>query len=164
MPQIEQIAATYASQIFWLLLIFGLVFFIVGKGMVPKVMSTIDLRDKRISDDLDAADAARAQADREEEAWRKRENDNRAQAQALLSGAKADAGARTEKHLAAAQARIDERMAEAEARIEAARNSAANQIEDVAAEATQNIVLRIAALNITGFEARHAVKEAMTHG
>src|SRR3546814_2548724 len=67
MPQISQLAATYSSQIFWLLLIFGFVFFAIGLGMFPKVESTVDARDKRISDDLEAAKAASARADRSEE-------------------------------------------------------------------------------------------------
>ena len=37
MPQIAQLAETYASQIFWLLLIFGFVYFVIGRGMVPRV-------------------------------------------------------------------------------------------------------------------------------
>ena len=64
MPQIEQLAATYASQIFWLLVFFGVVFFVIGRGAVPKVLSTMDGRDKQIADDLAAAEAARAAAER----------------------------------------------------------------------------------------------------
>ena len=62
MPQISQLAATYASQIFWLLLTFGFVFFVIGLGMVPKVQGTIDSRDKSVADDLAAAEAARTGA------------------------------------------------------------------------------------------------------
>ena len=164
MPQIEQIAATYASQIFWLLLIFGLVFFVVGKGMVPKVMGTVDMRDKRIADDLTAAETARREADEQEEAWRKRENDNRARAQALIAEAKADAAGQTERAVAEAQSRIDEQLAAAEARIDASRRNAATEIENVATEATQDIVKRIAALNVSQAEAHNAVKEVMVRG
>ena len=91
MPQIEQIAATLSSQVFWLLVFFGLTFLVVGLGMVPKIMGTVDLRDKQIADDLAAAQAARDAADSEEEAWRKRENDNRAAAQDVIAKAKAKA-------------------------------------------------------------------------
>ncbi|MBA4353454.1 MAG: ATPase, partial [Novosphingobium sp.] len=42
MPQIEQLATTYASQVFWLLVFFGIIFFVIGRGMVPKVMATMD--------------------------------------------------------------------------------------------------------------------------
>ena len=85
MPQIAQLAETYSSQIFWLLVIFGLVFFIVGRGMVPRVMQTVELRDQQIADDLAAAQAARDAADQQEAAWRSRENADRAQAQALVA-------------------------------------------------------------------------------
>ena len=58
MPQIAQIAETYASQIFWMLLTFGFVFFVIGQGMVPKVQATADAHDAKITGDLDAAKAA----------------------------------------------------------------------------------------------------------
>ena len=48
MPQISQIAATYASQIFWLLITFSILYFGVGKMMVPRVIATVDAREGRI--------------------------------------------------------------------------------------------------------------------
>ena len=102
MPQIEQIAATYASQIFWLLVTFGIVYFLIGKAMVPKVLSTVDARDRRIADDLAAAEAARAEADRTEEAWRVEMDQARAAAQAETTAAKARATAAMETQVKAA--------------------------------------------------------------
>jgi len=164
MPQIAQLAATYSSQIFWLLVIFGLVFFVIGRGMVPKVMDTVALRDRQIADDLAAAEAARNQADAEEEAWRQRENENRAEAQALIAKAKADAAAASEKKLAAAQKKVDARLTEAEERIAAARSQALAEIEDVAAEAAQDIVVRLAGVKVTKPSASAAVKKVLAHG
>jgi F-type H+-transporting ATPase subunit b len=164
MPQIAQLAETYSSQIFWLLVFFGFVFLVVGRGMVPKVMATVAERDGQIAADLAAATAARAQADAEEEAWRKRENDNRAAAQALVAKAKAEAAAASEKKLAAAQKRLDTKLAEAEAEISAARTSALAEIEDVAVEAAQDIVHRLAGVKVTKPAAKSAVKEAMANG
>lgn len=164
MPQIAQLAETLSSQIFWMLVIFGLVFFIVGRGMVPKVMDTVAQRDRQITDDLAAAQAARDAADREEEAWRRRENENRAQAQALINSAKAEAGADSEKTLAAAQHKIDARLAEAESRVGAARASASAEIESVASEAARDIVHRLAGVEVEPAMADAAVKEAITHG
>lgn len=164
MPQIAQLAETYSSQIFWVLVFFGLIFFVIGKGMVPKVMDTVAQRDKQIGDDLAAAEAARKQADAEEEAWRIKENANRAEAQALIARAKADAAAATEKKLAAANAEIEKTLAEAEARISQARSSALGEIEDVASEAAQDIVRRLAGVEVASDAAQSAVKEAMSHG
>lgn len=163
MPQIAQLAETYASQIFWLLIFFGAVYFIVGRGMVPKVLATVEQRDSQIAADLAAAEAARAAADAEEEAWRARENANRAAAQETVAKAKAEAAAASEKKLAAAQAGIDARVAEAEAAIAAARSSALAEIEDVAVEAAQDIVHRLAGVKVTKPAAKAAVKEAMSH-
>ncbi len=164
MPQIEQLATTYSSQIFWLLVIFGLVFFVIGRGMVPRVMETVGQRDTQIGDDLAAARAARDQADEEEEAWRKRENANREAAQVILAEAKADAAAKNEKTLATAQKRIDEQLAEAEQRIGTARAGALAEIQTVAADATQDIVRRLAGVTVTEAAAKSAVKEAMHNG
>ncbi|RKF19242.1 DUF390 domain-containing protein [Altericroceibacterium spongiae] len=164
MPQIAQLADTYSSQIFWLLVFFGLVFFIVGRGMVPKVMDTVSMRDKQISDDLSAAEAARNEANAQEEAWRKRENENRAQAHALVHDAKTKAAHETEQKLAAAQEKIDARLAEAEARIEAARADAASEIQSVASDAAQDIVMRLTGMQIAKDNASAAVKKAMIHG
>ena len=45
MPQIDQIADVYASQLFWLVIFFGAIFVVVGLGMLPKIQATIDARD-----------------------------------------------------------------------------------------------------------------------
>lgn len=164
MPQIAQLAETYSSQIFWLLIIFGLVFFVVGRGMVPKVMDTVAQRDEQIASDLAAAQAARDAADQQEAAWRQRENENRAEAQALVNKAKADAAAKTEKKLAAAQKKIDARLGEAEQRIAAARSEAAAELETVATEAAQDIVARLAGVKVTKTTASAAVKKALANG
>lgn len=164
MPQIAQLAETYSSQIFWLLVFFGITFFLIGRGMVPKVMGTVALRDQQISDDLAAAQGARDAADEQEEAWRERENENRAEAQALIAEAKANAAAKAEKKLSAAQKRLDTKLAKAESEIEAARIDAMAEIEDVAAEATQDILVRLAGAKVDKRSARAAVKKALAHG
>lgn len=161
MPQIAQLAETYASQIFWLLIFFGFTFFVIGRGMVPKVLATVGQRDQQIADDLAAAQAARDKADAEEEAWRVRENENRAAAQKLVAEAKAEAARKSEKTIAAAQKRLDTKLAEAEDRIAAARAEAMAEVETVATEAAQDIVARLAGVKVTKPAAAKAVKEAL---
>ena len=164
MPQIAQLLDTWSSQVFWTLIFFGITFFLIGRGMVPKVMETVGMRDKQIADDLAAAQAARDEADGQEEAWRERENANRAQAQSLIADAKAKAAASSEKKLTAAQKRIDTKLEKAEADIGAARDSAMAEIEDVALEATQDIVSRLAGTKVDKRSARAAVKKALANG
>jgi F-type H+-transporting ATPase subunit b len=161
MPQISQLAATYASQIFWLLLTFGLVFLVVGRGMLPKVQKTIGDRDASIQGDLAAAAAARDAADRAEEAWQQREQANRERAQALLAEARAKAAKASETTLGAANQAQADKVAAAEASIREATTRAVAEIEGVAAEAAQAIVARVSGAQVSADEARAAVQKVM---
>lgn len=161
MPQIEQVPLTYASQIFWLLLTFGLTFVIVGLGILPKVSGTMDARDKSVADDLAAAEAARAAADHAEETWRAQENAAREAARKRLAEARAQGQAQTDAALASANAEIEGRVTAAEARIAGASAAAAGEIESVATDAARDIVARLSGVSVTSAEAAQAVKAAL---
>jgi F-type H+-transporting ATPase subunit b len=161
MPQIAQLAETWSSQIFWMLIFFGFIFFVIGRGMVPKVMATVETRDRQIASDLAAAEAARAAADAEEEAWRAQANRQRAEAQALIAKAKLEAAQASETRLAKAHTKLDAKLAEAEAQIAQARSGALKEIEKVAAEVAGDIVTRVAGLTVDAKAATAAVKEAL---
>ena len=163
MPQISQLAATYSSQIFWMLLIFGAVFFLVGRGMAPRVIATMEGRDQQIAADLAAAEGARRDADAQDDAWRTQANSQRATAQAMISAAKTDAAKAAEARLSAAGAVADARLTEAESRIAAARDGALGEIETLAAEAAADIAARVAGLSVNADAARAAVKDVL-HG
>lgn len=161
MPQIEQILTTYASQIFWLLIVFGLVYLTIGRGMLPKIEKTIGERDSRIAGDLAAAEAARRSADELEEAERARLEANRAEALKVTQAAK-DASAReAEAKLKAADADIAQRSEEAEARLRDATQSALAEIETVAADAARDLVARLSGVSVSDAEAAAAVKKAL---
>ena len=59
MPQLSQIGEIYASQLFWLAIVFAAIYFAIGKAMVPRIEATVDDRAARIEGDLAAAEAAR---------------------------------------------------------------------------------------------------------
>ncbi len=104
MPQIAQILETYACQFFWLLIVFGLIYFGIGRGMLPKIEATVDARDRKIADDLAAAEAARAAADDTEAAWRTQMNDVKAEAHVASAKAKAQASDASAQTMARADA------------------------------------------------------------
>ena len=161
MPQIAQLSQTYASQVFWILLIFGFIFFVIGRGMVPKVMATVETRDHQIASDLAAAESARKAADAEEEAWKTHGAHQRAEAQAILAKAKGDAARVTEARLAQANVAIDSRVGAADQRIDEARQGARGEIESVATEAASDIVSRLAGVSVSPDAARNAVKDVL---
>lgn len=164
MPQIAQLAATYSSQIFWLLLTFGFVFFVIGLGMVPKIQGTVDRRDRQIADDLAAAERARQEADAQDEAYRAKAEASRAEALKLTQAAKANAAAASEKTLAKADAETAETLAVAEAQIATATTQALGEIETVAAEAAQDMVAKLSGAKVNTADAAKAVRAALANG
>ena len=164
MPHIAQISEIFASQLFWLLLTFGLIYIFIGRGMLPKIEATVDARDKKIADDLAAAEAARAAADRMADANRLRTEQNRAEALKVTQAAKDAAARANEQLLAAADAEINGRVGEAEGRIRTAADAALAEIEGVAAEAAQDMVAKLSGATVSRAQAEEAVRTALANG
>ena len=160
MPQINQLSDVLYSQLFWLLLTLAIIYFGVGKAMLPKIMSTMDARNSRISDDLAAAEAARRAADATEEAYRARMAESRTEAMKVTGAAKQESARATEARVATADAASREKIEAAEARLRAAAEAALADIEAVAAEAAQDMVARLAGLTVSKADAARAVKAA----
>ena len=158
MPQIEQLPYIFASQLFWLALVFGILFFGIGRGMLPKIQSTVELREQKIAEDLERAQAARAAAEETEEAWRARMDAARAEAARIAQEAKQASALDTEEKVGKAADQISLKVEQAEARIGEAVQAARAEIEAVAAEATQEMVARLAGLTIDREQAAQAVK------
>jgi F-type H+-transporting ATPase subunit b len=164
MPQINQLSDVLYSQLFWLLLTLAIIYFGIGRAMLPKIQATMDARDSRIADDLAAAEAARKQADATEEAYRARMAESRNAALKVTGSAKQDSARATEGRVAEADAANRGRIEAAEARLRAAAEAAMADIENVAAEAAQEMVNRLAGVSVSKAEAAKAVKAAMAHG
>ena len=129
MPQLDQLGDVALSQLFWMVLVLGFIYFVVGRGMVPKIQSTIDARDQRIASDLEAAEAAKAAADATEEAYRARMDESRGEASKLTLAAKDKGAKAAEERLAKADAELDARAEEAAARSRASGSCRRNRVE-----------------------------------
>jgi|GEM_PF-2362563 len=164
MPQISQLADTLFSQVFWMLVFFGLTFVIVGRGMVPKIMDTMTDRNARITQDLVAAQAARDTAEVEQAAWTKTEAARRSNAQDLVGAAKHEAAIASQARLAEASTTLEAQISAAETRIHTAHNAALAEFEQIAVELAQDVTARVAGLAISADDARGAVKGTFVHG
>lgn len=158
MPQLSQLPEVIWSQLFWLAIALGFIFFVIARGMVPKIQATVDAREKRISDDLEAAQTARAATDETEAEWRARMDAARVEAARIAQEAKHASGQESEAKVKAAADKLDAKLQSAEAKIRQAVDSARGEIEAVAAEATQQMVARLTGLTVDQKAAAAAVK------
>jgi F-type H+-transporting ATPase subunit b len=146
MPQINQLSEIFFSQLFWLLIVFGIIYFGIARGMVPKVQSTVELREKKIADDLAAAHQAREAAEETEAAYRARIDVSRAEAAALTQEARQASARETETKVRTAAEKIAAKVASAEADIRAAAEAAKAEVDVVAVEAAQEMVARLSGI------------------
>ena len=158
MPQITQLPDIFWSQLFWLLVIFGTIFFVIGRGMVPKIQGVVEDRDRKIAEDLERAQKARDEAEQTEAEYRQRIEASRAEAMKLAQAAK-QAGARdVEERTRAVDAEIGKKIAKAEGKIRKSLDDAMAEIDKVAVEATQELVAKLTGQKVSGEDAGKAVK------
>jgi F-type H+-transporting ATPase subunit b len=158
MPQLYQLPDVLLSQLFWLAIALGFIFFVIARGMVPRIQATMDAREQKIASDLESAHQARDAADETEAAWRARMDAARAEAARIANEAKLASAKDTEAKVRKAADKIDRKVESAQAKIRDAVNSARAEIEAVAAEATQEMIARLTGIKVDPKEAAQAVK------
>ena len=163
MPQLSQLSEVLLSQLLWLAIALGFIFFVIARGMVPKIQATVESREKRIASDLEAAQQARLAADATEEAWRARMDAARAEAARIAAEAKQASARDTESKVQAAADKIARKADAAEDKLRAAVESARAEIEAVAAEATRDMIAKLTGARVDSKQAAQAVKAEM-HG
>jgi len=158
MPQITQLPDIFWSQLFWLLVIFGTLFFVIGRGMVPKIQGVVEQRDRKISDDLERAQKARDEAEATEAEYRQRIEASRAEAMKLAQAAKQSGAKEAEERTRAVDADIEKSVAKAEQKIRKSVDKAMAEIDSVAVEATRELVAKLTGRTVSEDQASKAVK------
>jgi F-type H+-transporting ATPase subunit b len=164
MPQIDQIGTIYFSQLIWLLVVFGLIYFIIGRWMLPRIEGTIHARNDKIKDDLVAAERARAEAETIETRYNSEMASAHDTARGEVQTATTNALRETEARLKDSQAAVEAKIATATADLDTARSGALGQIEAAAAEAVRDIVKLVSGIDIDEATAARAVSREFAEG
>ncbi|MFH5923140.1 hypothetical protein [Roseomonas xinghualingensis] len=147
MPQLDFSNPLMISQVVWLFVIFGALVFLCYHYLLPPVAAVLEDRRARIAADLDAARDARAEAEAAEAGRRDSTARARAEAQASIAAATQAAQAESAARAEALAARLNKQIAEAESRIGAARDTAMGALREVATDATEAMVQRLAGVS-----------------
>lgn len=138
LPQLDM--QTYPSQIFWLAITFGALYWIMSAIVLPRLGGTIEERRDRIADDLDQAAEFRRQAEEAEAAYNQALADARAKAQAIAAETRDEVDAEINDMQAEASEKIDDQLAAAEERITAMKDDASAKVREAAADVTRSVV------------------------
>jgi F-type H+-transporting ATPase subunit b len=141
MPQLNPL--DWAPQLIWLVITFGVLYLLMKRVALPKIGSVIEMRQGRISGDLEAADKLRRETQEAIAAYEQA----LAEAKARAHGIAQEARSKLKDEVAAERAELEQELArksaEAEARILAAKNSALKDVNEVASETAAEIVRRL---------------------
>lgn len=157
MPQFDFSQAL--PQILWLTLVFLILYAMVSL-MLPKVQRVVENRQARIAADLGAAEAARAEAEAAVSDGGTAIAAARAQALLVTGHAREAASAATARRLAEADETLKMQAEAAAASLATTRASALAELDQVAVDATVDLVARVSGLSISPDEAALAVRKA----
>lgn len=163
MPQLSQIGEIYASQLFWLAIVFALIYFGIGKAMVPKIEATIDDRKSRIEGDLSAAEGARTSAIASEQAYQSGLDTARSTAAASVAAARARATGTAETRLKEGDTAMAAELAVATSRIDASKTQALGEIEAATTDAVEQIVAKLSGVSVDRVAIEARVKSELAH-
>ena len=141
MPQFD--TSTYLSQIFWLIITVGALYLLMARIALPRIAEVMKQRADRISDDLEKAEALKAEAEEAVKVYEKALDKARRDAADVLAKANQEVA----RSIAARQQTFTEALSQrvdaAEERIAAARQAASGEIYEIARAAAAEVAERL---------------------
>ena len=137
LPQLD--IATYASQVFWLIVTFIVLYFLVAKIAMPRIAEVLEGRQERIEDDLDKAETLKKEAYLVRVEYEKALSSAREEAHEATRRAQEEIAKHGAEVEALANQKVVNMLKDADDRIEAARNEASSDKEIVADTLEQNV-------------------------
>ena len=159
LPQFDM--SQWPGQMVWVLIVFGILYFLIAKVFVPRVGGTIDSREDSISGDIGDARRLRDQAQAAADAAAGDIALARARTQKLASDAKDEAKALAATRQAEEDVKLAESLKSAEARIAAARGEAMSHVRAIAGETAHAIIAKLTGAPATAGEIDSALAGAV---
>jgi F-type H+-transporting ATPase subunit b len=150
--------ATFPSQIVWLAITFGLFYLFLKKVVMPRVGGIIDVRNDRITQDLDHAARLKGEADAAVAAYEQELAEAKTKANAIGQQASDAAKVEAEAARKTVEAALDQKLGEAEARISSIKATAMKEVGTIAEDTASAIVEALVGGKASKAEIAAAVK------
>lgn len=148
----------FPTQIFWLFISFGLLYFVLSRVFLPRIGQTLEERSGRIADDLDAASRMQQQAEEAQKAYERALADAKAKAHNVAEATRQSIDAEVAQELAVADADAQKQAEAAEQRIRNIRTEALSNIDEVATDVAKSAIQKLAGKSLTVAKVKAAVK------
>lgn len=153
-------SSTFASQILWLAITFGLFYLFMSRVVTPRIGGILEQRRDRIATDLDEASRLKEEADNAIAAYEQELANARNKAGEIAQAARDKAKAAADEERTRVESDLAKRMSEAETNIAAIKARALEEVDAIAAETTAELVEHLLGGTVTKAQAGAAVRGA----
>ncbi|MDZ4843333.1 MAG: F0F1 ATP synthase subunit B' [Hyphomicrobium aestuarii] len=134
---------TFAPQLVWLALTFGMLYFVLSRIVLPRIADVIDERANRIKRDLDAAERLKVETDKAIAGYEDALAVAKNKANQIAGETRAALTADTDREKLSIESQLNARLADAETRISAMKTKALSSVNDIAGTTAVAIVGRL---------------------
>jgi F-type H+-transporting ATPase subunit b len=152
---------TYPSQLFWLAVSFGALYWLMSRVALPRIGGILADRAAALSRDLDEAAGAQAKAEASAKAYEQALAQAQSRAQGIAQTARETSAKQSDERRKAVEAELSAKAAQAEASIGAAKAKAMESVRDLGAETAAAIVEKLTGKAPSAAEAAKAVDTAL---
>ncbi len=157
-------STTFASQILWLVITFGLFYLFMSRVVLPRIGSILETRRDRIAQDLNEANRLKEEADQAFATYEQELAEARSKAHEIAQAARDAAKADADAERARVEADVAGKLEKAEAEIALVKNKALAEVDTIAAETAAAIVSQLVGGTVTKAKLNAAVKAAAEGG
>jgi F-type H+-transporting ATPase subunit b len=150
-------AGTFAPQLVWLALTFGLLYLLLKRIVLPRVGEVIEERGDRIKRDLAQAEKLKSDTELALANYEKALADARSQASGIAKVMRDKLTAEVDKERAKVEAQIVAKVTEAERRIADTKSKALASVGDIAGDIAGAIVARLIGKEVSKDEVQRAL-------
>ena len=146
MPQLNP--EFWISQIFWLILTFGILFIVLSKLILPKIGENLETRRSQILENIETAEKQREQSEKKIKEFEKIILDSKIEAKNHFSQARQKVFEEINKKKLDLETKIGEEIEKAEKEINDLRKNAGNKINKIAIETSSDLIKQLIGIEV----------------
>ena len=141
MPQLNP--EFWISQIFWLTLVFGTLYVLLSKFILPKISNNLEKRKSQIVENIEAAEKQREESDQKIKDYKNIINEAKIEAKNIFSQARKKISKDINNKKESLKKEIDEEIKKAETEILDLKNKSPEKINKIAIETSADLIKQI---------------------
>ena len=146
MPQLDP--EFWFSQIFWLIITFGILFIILSKLILPKISENLEIRKSQISENIEAAEKEREESENKIKEYEKIILDSKNEAKNYFSKARGQILKDIDKKRETLKNEINEEIKKAEEEITDLKNKSPDKINKIVVETSSDLVKQLIGVEV----------------